>query len=283
MSTPTMSESDATLHIHSADHQKAAKHDSKREMEEIRAAIIRHLRTRGWRVHLDPIIRRRYPIIHQSYHRGNKGLLEVKIEVSSWAIRIEFFQNIVRQNRNGGEYDFEKRRRMPYLIGLAYQLERNRLADMLRERFGILLQLEERRRGIHYIMARRLSIRQSHGWSFYRCEQPLYNIQGAHGRPIHTGEIVYFRSRSTGRMLRGIAFHNINSMWWVLLPCGTVLNESVHALAPRWHFQKLHGREFSEDIRRSRISTLEKLAVSNRQYEHAARFRDALDQHPKAA
>lgn len=47
---------------------------------------------------------------------------------------------------------------------------------------------------------------------------------------IRNGDLKYYRDDCTGYLYRGKAYHNINNMWWILQPCGTVRNVAAFEL-----------------------------------------------------
>jgi hypothetical protein len=44
-----------------------------------------------------------------------------------------------------------------------------------------------------------------------------YNKTDRDRKEIKNGQIKYFRDSRSGRLQRGMVFHNINNMWWVIL------------------------------------------------------------------
>lgn len=240
-----------------------------------RDTVVKHLRSRGFHVCLDKRIKQQYPILRRYHHEGRKGLLQFKLRLSGRCLELTFFQNVVRENRYGGEHDFDKRRKMPYLIGKQYEAERNAIALMM-VGLGYSLQLEQHRTGNALIEFRRAELTDFQGPQFYARKWESYNIKSAAGREISDGDCVYFRHWD-GRLRRGIGYRNINNMWWVLLPCGDVENIGAHGL---WHREDLpcglRGRMFKPNDIEKRLRRKLKQAIASESFERAAVIRDVL-------
>ena len=56
-----------------------------------------------------------------------------------------------------------------------------------------------------------------------------YNAKDRDGKILHNGEVKYFRDWS-GYLIRGVIYHNINNMWWVLPLDGDVMNKACFEL-----------------------------------------------------
>lgn len=84
-------------------------------------AVCGFLRRIGFVVTKDPRIDRDYKTLNKFHRYGRHSDLEVLIERGR-RVSLEFFQNIVIENKNGGQYDFDKLEKMPYLVKLRFQL-----------------------------------------------------------------------------------------------------------------------------------------------------------------
>lgn len=241
-----------------------------------RDAVVANLRARGFSMRLDAKVKEQYPSISRNFHEGSKGKLEVKIELGGRHLQILFFQNVVRENKSGGQHDFGRRHKMPYLIGKQYEVERAHIAACMRVMGLPALQLEDRSRGMALIERRREELCDFHGNDFYDRQWESYNIRSYAGRALSDGDTVYFRNRS-GRMQRGICFRALNNMWLVLLPCRTVLNIACFELAHRQDIAPPpSGRWFHIDHRERKIHSRLKRAIDAQDFERAALVRDAI-------
>jgi len=242
---------------------------------EVRNRWVRQLRARGFHVQPDRETRERYPALKKHHHEGWKGHLQFKLRLAGRSLELTFFQDLVHTNPNGGQYDFGKRGKMPYLMGKLYELERHKLVELMAAH-GYTFIPDIRRRGIDFVEHERAELADFQGQHFYTRKWERYNITSAAGRELTDGDVVYFRDYG-GRMLRGIAYRNINNMWWVLLPCGSVHNRAAFEL---WHREDitrdLRGRQIpvkhAEETLRRRLAD----AVKAEEFERAALIRDAL-------
>lgn len=233
------------------------------------------LRGIGFKIGRDPRVERDFACLGPSHRRGRKGDLEVKINHSGRCMEVEFFQNLVVTNRSGGEYDFDKRQKMPYLVGKQYELARRELSDGM-VRLGLpALEVEVKRRGMELIAHRRAELSAFHRGRMYAKPPEAYNAESATKQTVADGDRVLFRDYD-GRMRGGTAFYNINNMWWVLCPGDVVRNLASFHL---WHAKDappLKGRQFSTTEARKRLERVKAKAVEAENYERAAAARDAL-------
>lgn len=248
------------------------------KVAQIRNDIVSHLRSRGFRVRIDAHTLKHYRSIAKDHHEGRRGDLEFKLRLNGRTIELAFFQNVVCENKNGGQYDFERRKKMPYLLGKAYEAERRSIAKLILDRHGLELQVTPRLRGMAFIESRRAQLTSFQGANFYARESPSYNVQSHGGRVLRDGDPVYFLQ--SHRLHSGVAFRNINSMWWVLLPCGSVWNAACHEI---WHRDEmpndakiLRGRKFTEPEIDKRMRCALAKAIEQERYERAVIIRDAF-------
>lgn len=238
--TPSFTEHDTSLNLwldDPADPAVKATHD----------ALVDHLRGRGFDIELDQKVD---PIIREGYHRGNKGALEVTIRRCGRCVELAFFQNVVRENRNGGEYDFDKRQKMPFLLGKLYELERGKIGAMMAG-LGFPLIIKPKRKGMAWVDHRRAELAAFHRNHYAQPPETYNTVSAVKGVSVYDGSTVYFRSWSK-RWQIGVAFHNINNMWWVLLPCGTVTNIASFDLHLTKPDANLKVRYFNDDDRKKR-------------------------------
>lgn len=243
--------------------------------KQMRDSLVRHLRARGFAVRLDRETKRHYASISPNYHEGNKGQLQFKMNMMGRCIEICFYQSVVFENRNGGQYDFDKRKKMPYLIGKQYEVERRHIAALLAT-FGFGLRLDVSLRGMAFINERRAQLSAFQGKNFYERPWESYNTTSAAKRTISDGDRVCFRYYD-GRIRFGTAYRNINNMWWVLLPCGTVWNVASFEI---WHrldlLAPVRGRAFDQRHIERRLRDQLKKAIATEAFERAAVLRDVI-------
>ena len=266
-STPRLSANRTSLHIWLDDPKDPA-------VKAHRNAIVRHLRARGFRIGLCPQTKKHYPAIAQDHHRGHKGKLEVKIDLCGRCIEIAFFQNVTRINNNGGEYDWGSALLGPYVLRLRYRVECASLVAMLAAR-GLPLEPPEPDgdEGMRFITRRRAALCKFQGRDMYTGPIPDYNATSADKVQLSDATAVWFSRQ--GRFMRGIAFHNINNMWWVLLPSNEVRNLAsfeLHTARPK----DLRGRHFNTTTVDRRLAAALAAHIAAERFERAATVRDVI-------
>lgn len=183
----------------------------------------------GFYVTHDKGIKKRFPILNDYHRYGRYKDLEFKAEVYNNGFKMEFFQNLIYENPNSGYFDFDKLSKMPYLTRLQYELTQKKLILFLEEK-EFEVELKTEKKGTEYIVLDYIKswhhpqnewfdLKQINGST---CEYS-YNNKDRDGKTLYNGDEKYFRD-SSGYLCRGIVYHNINNMWWVLLPCETVRN-----------------------------------------------------------
>lgn len=227
------------------------------ELTNIRNQIVKHLRSRGFNVGLD---KKTAKSIRRNYHKGKKGDLKLELSLSGRHLELTFYQDINIENRAGGQYDFNKKDKMPYLILKQYEMERNKLAELM-ENICCPLELEFNYKGMDYINKAREKHCNFHGKDSYEKNSYENNCKSCGGDLLEDGDTVYFSDYSTSyRFVRGIAYRNINNMWWVLLPCATVRNIVCWNLYFKKDLPFLKGRFLeSYKIKRKLVEYGEKL------------------------
>lgn len=91
--------------------------------------ILNMLKDEGFDVHHDESVSK---IIRRNYIEGKRRDLKFKAQRFPAGFEIVFYQDIVHENPHGGFYDFDKRRKMPYLIGLQYEKYMNLIVKKLK-------------------------------------------------------------------------------------------------------------------------------------------------------
>lgn len=163
--------------------------------------------------------------------RGIKGDLQLKGEIYPSGARIEFFQNIIHDNPHGGEYDFDKYEKMPYLI----RKEMINTCDKVKA-FLIKEGLAHKPKFIPKTAEEFIKARYVEEWHHPQKDMDfnLSDLDGEtcecqnngkdrEGNPLKNGETKYFRDRR-GYLAKGKIYHNINNMWWVALNKTDVTN-----------------------------------------------------------
>ena len=197
--------------------------------EKLYLNICNHFKRRGFKVGRDEKMFEEYPLIAKGYKRGFKNDLEFKSETSRTGFVFEFYQNLVFENPHGGEFDFDKYEKMPYRLKLTYRNEMLRLAKFLESK-DVEVFIEKPLTDIEAIIKKNQTNTHIHGENI-NCLDDIrvymesessnydrnYNSKDKNGKQITCGETKYFYDCYTKRLSKGVVYHNINNMWWVLV------------------------------------------------------------------
>lgn len=111
---------------------------------EVFEPIIRFLRSRRWKIDHDPS-EIHYRSIAKSMRQGvHPDRLKIRMRQSGRTVELLFYQDVVSDHLYGGQYDFDKYFKMPYLIRLRFLAEARALITFLREAHGYSLDLAYR-------------------------------------------------------------------------------------------------------------------------------------------
>lgn len=209
-----------------------------------------------------------------------KGDLQADLNLCGRHIELSFFQSINTPDRsdNGGRYQHDQERHMPYLVRLEMERTRRRICNYLCNVFtGYVLNQQKVTRG-NGARAREL-IEQSYREScHFKGDLAKYTISSSNSGSADNGHVehgarVWFADYK-GRIVSGIAHYNINNMWWVAMGRYGLTNEAsfnLYVKAPENLRVKRNGR-----IRRDRLEKELNAAIASMNFERAAVLRDIL-------
>ncbi|MED1786508.1 hypothetical protein P4V47_03125 [Brevibacillus laterosporus] len=172
------------------------------------------MRSRGWKIQVDQDVLARYPGISADYFEGKKDELRFKSHKYPTGFELEFYQEINTINRNGGKYDSYKLSLMPYLIRCRFLVELSHI-----KKFLLSEGYTDNSDPVFKTAWEEVNHRIKSCWHYEEDKadkQPNYNATDKAGKRLRDGEVKYFRDRK-GRLQRGVVYHNINNMWWVIL------------------------------------------------------------------
>ena len=185
--------------------------------------IMNMLAAEGFNVQKDPDVEK---IIRRDYWIGKRGDLEFYAQKYPNGFNIQFFQNVVFENQNGGRFDFDKLEKMPYLIRLQYQKYMSRLVDLLESLADVKNTTTPRAKSAED----RIKVDLVYGWHRYKNmdfdlhdldgnvpEDAICYIRDKNGKEIRNGDIKYFRNRWNGYLMRGRVYYRANMHWWVII------------------------------------------------------------------
>ena len=215
------------------------------------------LKSRGFTIQTDQRILEEYPILADKHWEGSKKDLLFKAKIYPAGFELEFYQEIVTENRNGGYYDFNKYEMMPYLIRCEYIITRKYICELL-ENEGYKNETEPSfALAIDEVMHRIKSCwHYKEGKELPEYEHPEYNARDKDGKKLKNGQVKYFRDYK-GRLMRGTIYHNINNMWWVVLNKHDFTNKAAFEFFDldneESRQRKLYSREMPQRIRAEKI------------------------------
>lgn len=244
---------------------------------------------KGFAIGADPRTMQRCSGIAKYHRLGRCRDLWVKAQVYPMGCEFAFFQEIVRTNPNSGYYDFDKRAKMPYLIGKQFEAALAAMKAHLLER-GFVAEPEkvaspnpdplayfndqwdsewDKKRGVHRFE------RDESGWPA-ASELRFWPGKDADGASLTHGAIRYRRD-AKGYLQRGRVYGGINGTW--LFVYGPGRRDFTHASAreffscdPRTVPRKQHPIA----RRVARLRQEMQKAVEAEAFERAARIRDAV-------
>jgi len=243
--------------------------DSPDESRSFFHRLCRLLRRNGFVVGPDPRIEKNYKSLTKSHRAGNHSDLKFKAEFFPVGTRFEFYQSLVIENQNGGEYDFDKLKKMPYLVWLRFHWTINLMSEFLQSQ-GFVRQ--QRFSDWHADPLRAFNVgweshnfpRDDTGW----VQDEYLRKCGWHrddddGVTIHSGQDRFIRIN--GRYVRVRAYGGINSMWHCLAPG---IHRQEHATSLHSTFPG-RGRHFEPREQEKTIDRKLKEAVQDRKYLRA--------------
>ncbi len=271
------------------------------------------LRDRGFAVGTDAKIARNYPTLARHYHEGARatphGDLRFRSEVSPIGCSFTFFQEVNISNPNGGYCDFDKLRRMPYLIRKRFEGVEQAILDHLTGR-GFEHEARPPHAASGLSIGRRLAIaeglepaataddiaasalrrfnctwdgeyerqrgvhrfvRDESGWPA-ASELPDYNRRDRDGAILSQGDIRYWRD-SKGRLQRGVVYGGINGMWAALSQHS---GQWLSQLAASQLFSSATGMARKAHPKPRTLASVLQDAIKAENFERAAKLRDLI-------
>lgn len=289
------------------------RHLSKHKDWETFCRLMKTLEAAGFTVGHDPRISEQYPILAGDHRYGWKatpqGRLEFKAQIYNTGCDIQFFQSVVTTNKNGGEYDFDREAKMPYLVRKLYEGTRAKLIAHLESR-GFQSDGYDERRPTVSSLARRLGVidgtadrvtaaevsaaalagfnstwdgeyekrrgihrfdRDETGWPSER-ELKSWDRTDHDGARIEQGQVRFFRDHQ-GFLKRGVVFGGINGMWIVVYGPGRSDRTHLHA---KQLFSWRAGLERKVHPRPRTLESILKAAIERQDFERAIVLRDLI-------
>lgn len=248
--------------------------DTEAEARKDYAAVLKLLASLGFKHRECEYARKHYPTLAKGRRRAEHGRLKLKIDQSGRTLKLDFYQSEVVENPNGGEYDFNRLAKMPYLIRLRFQWARERILAMLAGR-GLAVEdrncqywpaLDSFNRGWGKDRFRR----GPDGWPD-ASELKSWDRKDGDGVQVEQGDMRYVQVQH--RWSRVQVFGGINGMWFCYANGSLVENVNVGRLRSVFPGR---GRIPELSARRNAIQRRLTDAVKAERYLDAHRLRTAL-------
>lgn len=233
-------------------------------------AVKRTLKRLGFGWVQDPRIKAMYPCLAKSHHYGMKGDLQFTAEIFGLHIKVEFFQDVVTENPNGGRYDFDKRAKMPYLVRKRYEHTAAALRTMLVARGFADDTKETPKTAADRVRIARAESEQWHPG--YDAEMDPRNVTDADGVVMKEGDVRYFRDYK-GRLMRGRVSFRPGNCHWVVANDRTASAGVACFEMFSWR-PGLRRKDFWRPQRR--VAALVDRAAARKDYAEAARLQAVL-------
>lgn len=232
-------------------------------------AVMRLLRREGFKITQDPGVAKS---IRGNYHIGRRGDVLFHSEAFPAGFRCEFYEDVIRDNKYGGRYHFDKMAKAPYLWRLQVRLLHRKIGGLLHA-----LGFNDRtdrvpRDSWEEVSMRRASLEGGHGPGIWAQMRQYYNVNDQDDVEIKDGDTRWFYERN-GRLMRGTCFHHINNMWWVIVDRFEVRNIAAFDLFK--YDPARHPRKWSPYPIQNLSHAIEK-TVKARNYKKAAVMSAAL-------
>lgn len=262
--------------------------------KQVFARIVQTLNRIGWECVIPEDMVKQYGrSFAESFRYCVKGDLKADLSVSGRCIELKMFQEVNAPDRpdNEGRYQHDKERHMPYVMRLEMERTRRKIRDYLCNVFtGYLFKADRADGRMSKTGPECLTNLEwlegcyQTSWHFkgdlntYKISD--YNRESADGQELQHGQRVWFFDWK-GRVQTGIAYYNINNMWWVLWGKYGHTNEANFNLFTTQPAELRQKR--NEKLREKRLKSLMDKAVADMKFERAALLRDLLYSEREAA
>ncbi len=233
------------------------------------------LKSLGFTVGYDPKVKED-SCLFEHYRYGRLNELEVKFHAIMSTLEIEFFQNVVFDNPNGGEYDYSKLQKMPYLCRLRFT-KVSRLIQVWLENHGVQKRYEKRTDWLNDPVG---AFQDSWDFDIHRNEgRPRFSMEKIEKRQnswdrhdgdktlTSWGDRKFVRVR--GRWMACRVYDGINGMWKCVSNAEVLVCDCVSRLRANFPGR---DRQFTKDERVKRVLRCLDRSVAERDYLKAHRI-----------
>lgn len=183
-------------------------------------SIINFLKKRGFKVKQNQFYNKEYKILSKYHKIGFKKDVVVLLEICPASIHLSFtnIKNLWDNQQSYWTHESDSRyTKLSYLENKAVELEIYRIIKYF-ENHDFEIQLNTKLSPEQYIIKQNKDNKHVHGdistLEEIRCKSYQYN-KDKNKNELVCGELKYFYDYNK-RLNRGIVYHNINNMWWVI-------------------------------------------------------------------
>jgi hypothetical protein len=248
--------------------------------------IVQQLNRMGWTCIIPEEMIKRYGMSFARSHRYCRhGDVEAELSVSGRHIELKMYQNVQNvDNRNGGQYCFDKEERMTYQQRLRMHYTRLKLRDYLCSVFSRYTFEPDRHPkvgpGKERVTAMEWMQKAIRATGHYREELGRASISmksnetARDGGTIKHGATIWYHDWKTQRIFKGTAFYDLNASWFVV---SGRYGHSVVQASDIYSSEPLNLRRLvTAGKRRKKIEGLMQRATASMDFERAAKLRDIL-------
>lgn len=253
--------------------------------------VIQTLNRLGWACEIPEDYIKQYSLSFARNRREcSKGDVKGFLDLSGRCITFEMWQGVNTPTRpdHGGRYESNKEACAPYLLRLEMIRTKNKIRDYLCNVFAGYVFNDDPHDGrsakcgtgaltaMEWLSGCYRSSWHFKGdnWDEYKKQSCMtHNIKSADGVNLEHGQRVWFFDYN-GRIATGVAYYNINNMWWIISGKYGHTNQASHAIytsLPENPRIKRNNR-----IQRSRLEDELSKAVKQMNFERASVLRDVL-------
>jgi len=192
--------------------------------------LIAFLRKRGYQVGVNEHYKEHYKCLSKYHKIAKRKDIIILLEISARGIEVNIghtknFWHDMGQSFWDKWHD--KYTKLEYLEDKAVELEIKRVTEFfLKHTENIKSNDDDSKNALEFIFDKEKNNTHIHGGAqsieeiriyMETKDMPLYNQLDKNKKKIITGERKYFYDRQTKRLFSGIAVHNINNMWWMIM------------------------------------------------------------------
>lgn len=252
-------------------------------------SVIRFLKKRGWTIGINQSYKEHFKVLSKYHKIGFKGEVALLMEINHDSINIQFGnkKNLwtgIAQSFWEKDQSYDKRYTpLTYLEEKAVEIEIFKAKNFC-SKWCKPEKTDDERSAVEYILHKESVNKHIHGGAksleeiaqymekkYQDDYQSKYNLVDKNKKLIYCGEIKHFVDYETKRVLKGIVYHNINNMWWVLLPANVKRNIACFDLFD-WDPRFAKKRVFANNHQVKVLTEITEIALKNRDFQKVSKI-----------